>query len=84
MREVIRLRNNYYFSQIMYETWRKKMNKPDQLTEAGEIISLYENFNGQGMPLEEKAKDKIIVKEIKALGVSGEAPQGVRKLNLLV
>lgn len=60
------------------------MNKPDQLTEAGEIISLYENFNGQAMPLEEKAKDKIIVKEIKALGVSGPAPQGVRKMNILL
>ena len=36
------------------------------------------------MPLEEKAKDKIVISELDEFGHIADLPQGVRKINIIV
>lgn len=49
-----------------------------------EIINEYCDFNTDDLqPLEEKAKEKIIVTEIEGFEYKDYAPQGIKKLNIL-
>ena len=48
-------------------------------------IKAYCDFREEELiPLEEKAKDKIVISELNEFGHAGDLPESVRKINILV